>query len=334
MKKDEEGKQDEFPSSEKSKKSRLWVTHAIYWPIIIGLIFLLCKQCSDSKKEFQRLEREYQASMDSLSQEMARSRLAIRNLEKSNDSLGLRILELKNRKAVLIIKEGIINGKSGRRISAVIVPSTDKRASSRFIEDVIKPVPFEVVVPAKCPEIKYSCIVDTFNVKINESTRDYSKDLFNFTGYRLFPSSDFLYMDKPEKKSSCFDLEASNSVPYSYTFNQYAVDNTLVKRANTKYWIATGGRLISMLGYAWLHHSDKQFAITYNGIPPYDPANPYKDANDSDKKIAGNKAWAERGIWLLYGGSEVLGYSGYRDLVNAYSVREVTLTFNLDFNKK
>lgn len=320
----------------KPRKNRRWMIHVIYLAIFIAILLLL-KCCSDKKEKEHEAEKlswlQKEDSLKSKNFGLGKENDSLKwrtwELEYSNDSLKSRIEELENRKATPIFKEGIKDGKSGKWVLAIIVPLNDPRKSTLFIEDCL-PVP----ECPPCPEIRDSCIVDDFSVTIAEIIQDSSKNLFDSKGKRLFPVYDVRgYKPDLKSKSSCFDIAPSEQISYSHTINQISVNNDLIKRAKTKHWIATGGRLLSMAGYAWLHHSDKQFAITYNGIPPYDSNNPYKTANDSDERIAGQKAWAERGIWLLYGGSEALDYSATRDFMNAYSLNKVTLTFDLNFGK-
>ncbi|MFH1503354.1 MAG: hypothetical protein ABIE36_01730 [Candidatus Diapherotrites archaeon] len=327
MKTNEEMRPNEVSNSEKPKKNRRWMIH-VFLAILIAIL-LLWKCCSGETKK------EYQENITSLTQERD-------SVIKENDSLKLRINELENRKAVLNVTDTVADRSSGKFVEAIIVPLYDSRKSSLFIKDVVKTVKVEVPVPVECPPVpecpelliaKDSCIMDTLNLNITESGEDYSKVLTDssFSYPKLFISSDFVKKDFSSEYRSCFDSRKPIQVIHNWT--NVKVDYQLIKKAKTKHWIATTGRLASMLGYALLYHSDKQFAITYNGIPPYDKSNPYEPDNSLDKKIAGNKVWAERGIWLLYGGSEVLEYSSTRDFRNAYSYNQMTVTFNLNFGK-
>jgi hypothetical protein len=110
---------------EKISHERL-ITHLIYIAIIAIFILFFCNKCVNKNN-------------------------LISSLTNKADSLQTLLNDCRNQKAVPNVNDTLINGKSGKYITAKIVALTSLEESSMFIEDVIKRVPFKVLVYSKCP---------------------------------------------------------------------------------------------------------------------------------------------------------------------------------------
>lgn len=227
---------DEIKKEEVSepKKNYRWIIHAIYLAILIAIL-LLWKCCSDKEKKHQE---------DLISD--------LVSLTKKDFSLRLRISELENRKAVLIVNEESINGKSGKFVRAIIVPLDDSRDSSLFIEDFIKRVPFEVFVPVECPPVP-ECppypdvnkglvnLVAEMDSLLNASltvclTKQYKTD------------SSRILVDKDIKIKS-FISGPEASVNYTHTYIEY-LPNIYREKAENSFWRGVGFGAASVALYA------------------------------------------------------------------------------------
>ena len=82
-----------------------------------------------------------------------------------------------------------------------------------------------------------------------------------------------------------------------------------------------------MAGYAWLWHSDKQFAITENGIGPYEEGNSFLESNLRDRDIAGGKAILEVGLWLGQGGSDYFEERSRKNYQKSFKVQDMQMIY-------
>lgn len=292
----------------KRMKRERFITHSAYL-VIIAIILSLWK-CDGDKKENLLMSANHKA-----------------------DSLQKIVNDYQSHKPIISSQKSFdSDGKSGTYGFIEWVSKDAFGKDNIFIEDVIKKIPYKVEVPIPCPEIpecpelKDSCVMDTIKAELWEnSSSDSAKRLHVFEGFRLIPYSNSSYQLNICKK------EFPKPEPYVYSYTKTFVDQSLIKRAKTKHWVATGGRFLAMLAYNRLYHSDSQFAITVNDVGPYEDANPLRNSNIADKNIAKWKSAGEVGIWLLHGGSEVLDYSAQNDYSNAYSSEQMSATFYIYF---
>lgn len=217
----------------KPKKNRRWMIHAIYLAILIAIL-LLWKCCSG------KTEKEHQANMISL----------MVPLTQENDSLKSRINQLENQKAVLVVTNTVKNHSSGKFVEAIIVSSDDPRESSLFIEDVIKRVPFKVLVSVECPPVpkcpelpiaKDSCIE---KVCLDSLTKD-SIEVCLDKQYRT-DSSRILMLKKLALKDFILD---NPSVNYPHTYTEY-LPNPYRQKADKAFKNAmiSGGSAVVLYG--------------------------------------------------------------------------------------
>ncbi|MFH1151645.1 MAG: hypothetical protein V1788_00805 [Nanoarchaeota archaeon] len=208
----------------KPRKNYRWIIHAIYLAIFIAIL-LLWKCCSG------KTEKENQENMVSL----------IVPLTQENDSLKLRISELENRKAVLIVQNAIdLDNHSGKFVEAIIVPSDDSRESSLFIKDVIKPV--KVLVPVECPSIP-EC----------PPCPDANKDLVNLIAEMdsLLDASLKVCLTKQYRTDSskvlidrniqikAFLMSLAPPINYTHTYIEY-LPNPYRRKAENSFWRGVG----------------------------------------------------------------------------------------------
>jgi len=318
-------------------KTSMWKT-IIRISIIAILAILLLHTCGENTKTREAWNTE----ADSLKKEIALLKRANDSLKKDTTDLGL-ALDLQkynswkwellasywhDMKAILQITPN----DSGQLIVAIKVPAGTIGESEIFIKNQ-KPI----YIPADYSNYwakRDTCITDPFNISVYEPADFGAKLLNSCNGQRAFSTFD-LFGNRSELKSkSCVELTNDDLVRLSFSVNQYFVDNDLLKSANIKLWISRGLRLATMIAYNRLYHSDKQFAITANGIAPLDKNNPFYESNKKDYEIAGKKVWGERAIWAGYLGSEGLNQWALNDLGKAYYSKSMTYTVVLKFGKK
>jgi len=312
-------------SSLSNESIKKWMTY-MFFITVIFVIWLL-QECSGDKKDALVLATTQRCD----------------SLQKLLDDCQNQLNDCKNQKPILIVERSVDRDNNlGTSVRAIFDPNKNYpwiTTDSVFIKDVVRTYSYKINVPAPCPkvlcpecpqyELKDSCVVDTIKVNVTENNHyDSSKKiLFAFEGFRLYPT-----ITSPNFKSdfSCFK-KSPEKMSYSYSYNKIFIDKDLIKSAKIKNWVATGLRLLSMGGYAYLYHSDRQFAISANGVGPYEEGNPFRGNNLIDRKIATRKACGEVGLWVLFGGSEWLNYSSQNDYQNAYSSEMMSVTFNVQF---
>lgn len=304
--------------NDKRRKRERFNTHGIYLFIIV-IILLLWKNCANEKD----------AQNANLTQQ-------IDSLKNANNLLQKEKENLKNRKPVLSMMK-YVNGD--QLFTAIIGNANDKRPSVMLVKAKHYPVkefvPYPEFTTYNCPECLEldSCVMDTMKVELIENSPNSSNQLSK--EFRVFPVS--LYSGSLSKNNAKL-LDCNNQLygkikPYSYmySYNRATIDKSLIKSAKIKHWAATGLRVLAMISYNRLYHSNQQYAVTINGVGPYEEGNPYKEQNLKDRKIAKQKSWLEAGIWILYGTSEVVDYSSQCDYSNAYSSEMMNVTVNINF---
>ena len=221
-----------------SLKKRMRWERSFWIAVIIVLVILLLRTCNELKLS----EKDNQ------------------NKKAQIDYLSNRVLNLLNNKAVLVVKDTMVNKKSGKYAMAILVNMNDKRPANLFLEDKRILVPYKVEVPVSAPVDSSAIIMLEDCAKANEGLAALLIETNNLLEDSIVACMDKQYRDdsavimmQRKIQLRSFLLNPPPSINYSNVYIEY-LPNPYRQKTKNAFWTMLGSATASVLFYA---HSEQ-----------------------------------------------------------------------------